>query len=291
MAVRFFILVLLASASHLQAQVSDSSAVNKKRLHGFIAASGVLYTASIIGLNQLWYSESEKEPFHFFNDNDQWKQVDKFGHFYSGFYLSYGYSKGLQWAGVTKAKSDLWGSLAGFMILVPIEIFDGFATDYGASAGDLLANGLGAGFYLGQSVLWDEIRLQPKFSFMRTEYPALRDDDVLGSSFITEMLKDYNGQTYWLSVNIDRFIRFPRWLNLVVGYGANGMVYAEDSQNEAAGYHAYRQYYLGIDFDLSHIKTRSKALNTALFFVNMIKLPAPAIRFSEKGTSFNAFQF
>ena len=54
---------------------------------------------------------------------------------------------------------------------------------------------------------------------------------------------------------------------------------------------AYRQFYLGIDFDLTAIKTRSKALKTILFIADMIKLPAPTVEFSTKGTRFHAFYF
>jgi hypothetical protein len=283
--------ILLITSIQVHAQYADTSSIDKKKFRSLMITAGAVYSISIVGMYELWYKDSEKTSFHFFNDSKGWKQVDKLGHFYSTFYLSYGSSKGLQWTGMSKAKSDLWGSLAGFAIMLPIEIMDGFVVDYGASAYDLAANALGSGFYLGQSRLWNEIRIQPKFSFQRTEFPALREDDVLGDGFVSELLKDYNGQTYWLSFHVDRFIRFPKWLNLAVGYGANGMVYAEDDKNEAAGYHAYRQYYLGLDLDLSHLKTRSKALNTLLFVVGMVKLPAPAVQFSEKGTSFNFFQF
>ena len=31
--------------------------------------------------------------FDFFNDNGEWKQVDKIGHFYSTYYFSYGTSR------------------------------------------------------------------------------------------------------------------------------------------------------------------------------------------------------
>ncbi len=286
-----WLICLLFTAYSASGQADDSLHVDRKKLNALLIGSGALYTVSIIGLYELWYSESATTSFHFFDDSGQWKQMDKLGHFYASFNLSYGSSRGLQWAGVQKSKADLWGSFAGFMIMLPIEIMDGFSTDYGASATDLLANALGAGFYLGQTSVWNEVRLQPKFSFHRTGFPDLRDDRLLGTSTISQVVKDYNGQTYWLSVNMDRFIRFPKWLNLAVGYGAENMVYADDAQNTAAGYTAYRQYYLGIDFDLSHIKTRSKAANTLLFLVNMIRLPAPAVEFSENGTVFRMFQF
>jgi hypothetical protein len=115
---------------------------------------------------------------------------------------------------------------------------------------------------------------------------------VLGDGLTSEILKDYNGQTYWLSVDMDKFIRFPKWLNLAAGYGAQGMIYARDRQNIEAGYRdPYRQYYLSLDFDLSAIKTRSKVVKTLIFVANMIKIPAPAIEFSSRGTRFHALHF
>lgn len=292
MAVRALSIIFVFTFSQLAAQRADSlEGADNKRLKAVVIASGVGYGLSLVALNQLWYKDSEKQPFTFFNDNAEWKQVDKFGHFFSAFQISHGYSRTLQWSGVNKNKADNWGAAVGFLVMLPIEIFDGFSADYGASVGDLFANAAGSTFYLAQSKIWNEIRIHPKFSFHRTGYPDLRDDDVLGDGLLSEIFKDYNGETFWLSFDLDKFFRFPKWLNFAVGYGAHEMVYARDEENEAAGYYAYRQYYVGIDFDLSHIKTRSGALNTLLFFVNMIKLPAPALEISSRGTTFRVFQF
>lgn len=285
-------LITLLSTIQVFSQSTDSAqTINKKRLRTFIGVSGAAYALTLVGLNELWYSDSQKQAFHFFNDNAEWKQVDKLGHFYSTFYLSYGTSSSLSWCGVKQRKADLWGSLTGFMIMLPIEIFDGYSDAYGASSGDLIANAAGSGFYLGQKLLWKEIRIQPKFSYHKTDYPSFRPDDALGNDFASELLKDYNGQTYWLSFDMDKFIKFPKWLNLTVGYGADEMVYARDISNEAAGYQAYRQYYIGLDFDLTGIKTRSKFLKTFFAIASAIKLPAPTLEFSSEGTKFHAFYF
>jgi hypothetical protein len=293
MANRLFVtsLALLFTLPCFSQADSMAAETNTKRLKSVIIIGGAGYAATMVGLNQLWYKDAERQPFTFFNDNRQWKQVDKAGHFYSAFHLSQATSKGLQWCDVDTKKAHLWGSVTGFLMLLPIEIFDGFSTNYGASTTDLLANAGGAAFYYAQTVRWNEIRLHPKFSFQRTPYPAFRNDNTLGNGLLSELVKDYNGQTYWVSVDVDKFIRFPKWLNVAFGYGAKGMVYATDFQNQAAGYMAHRQYYVGLDLDLVHIKTRSKALNTVLYIVNLIKLPAPAIEFSNGSVSFNALQF
>lgn len=275
----------------LFAQPGDSIKVQPKRLTAFIAGSSVAYGVTLVGLNELWYSNNPHQSFHFFNDNAEWKQVDKLGHFYSTFYLSYAGSSALQWSGVKTSKANLMGSLIAFGVMLPIEIFDGYSAAYGASGGDLVANAAGAVFFYGQKVLWKEILIYPKFSFHRTDYSPLRPN-VLGDNAISEIFKDYNGQTYWLSFDMDKFVRFPKWLNLAVGYGAEGMIYARDEQNREAGYPLpYRQYYLSFDIDLRSIKSRSKFVNTLISVISVIKLPAPALEFSNKGMKFRPFYF
>ena len=287
-----WILLLFFSPFFALCQQADSvRSVNKNRLRAMAISGTVVYAGTLAGLSHLWYADSESQSFRFFNDNAEWKQVDKVGHFYSAFYFSYATSKALTWSGVQQRKSDLIGSLVGFGVMLPIEILDGFSKDYGASAGDLIANAAGSAFFLGQSRLWNEVRIHPKFSFSRTKYAELRPD-LLGNDLASEILKDYNGQTYWLSADMDKFIRFPKWLNIAIGYGADGMIYARDYQNVAAGYaEPFRQYYLSIDFDLTSIKSRSKIINTLLFVANMVKIPAPAIEFSKREIKFHPFFF
>jgi hypothetical protein len=90
--------------------------------------------------------------------------------------------------------------------LTIVEVFDGFSAEWGASTGDLIANATGTALYVSQELLWKEQRITPKFSFHSTKYAALRPD-VLGSSLPEKNSKDYNGQTYWLSINLFFFHR------------------------------------------------------------------------------------
>jgi hypothetical protein len=287
------ILFFNSQTNLVQAQSVDSlqqEQVNKKRLRAFTLISTAGYGATLVGLSQLWYKDAGYQSFRFFNDNTEWKQIDKLGHFTSAFYLSYGAQRAYQWCGIKKKKADMLGALTGFAVLLPIEVLDGFSDAYGASTGDLLANGAGSLLFYGQQSLWNEIRIYPKFSFHSTVYSDIRPN-VLGDEPLSRILKDYNGQTYWLAFDMDRFIRFPKWLNIAAGYGAHEMVYARDWQNNEAGYSPYRQYYLSLDFDLTGIKTKSRVLNTLLFLVNVIKLPAPALELSKKGVRFHPAYF
>ena len=288
--VTFFFFFLVVSGDLTVLAQADTSAVERKRLHTFIVASAAGYTAGLLTLNHVWYKDTDRQSFRFFNDNAEWKQMDKAGHFFASFHLSALPARTLTRYGVQERKADLIGALSGFLLTVPIEILDGFSDGYGASWGDVAADAAGPAFYLGQKLVWNEVRIHPKFSFHRTGYAPLRPA-LLGDNLLSETVKDYNGQTYWVSVDIDKFVPFPRWLNLAAGYGAQEMVYARDRQNAAQGFHPRRQFYLALDLDLSAIRTRSKVVKTLLYLANSVRLPAPAVEFSGGKTKLHPLYF
>jgi uncharacterized protein YfiM (DUF2279 family) len=260
----------------------DKDSINSKRLNTFLITTGVAYTASLVALNQLWYSDHPKESFHFFDDSGEWKQMDKIGHFYSTFHLSQAGSKGYRWTGMSQKKSALYGSIMGIALMLPIEFMDGYSSEYGASSSDILFNFLGAGFFLGQDLLWKEVRIHPKFSFSKSSIADYRPE-VLGSNGQEQLIKDYNGQTYWLSFDFHSLAGFkPKWLNLALGYGVENMINASGNPTSEFPYESYRQYYLALDIDLTHIKSSSKAVNTLLYLVNLIHLPSPALEFNSQ---------
>lgn len=289
-----FTLFLIQSAFGSGISQEDTLRLNKKRLTYSAVGIGIAYSASLIALNEVWYKEQGKTSFHFFNDNAQWNQVDKVGHFYTAYQLSSIGKQIFLWTNMSEKKSAIWGSVMSQAMMIPIEVLDGFSVEYGFSWGDIAANLLGSGFFLSQELLGNGQKIRTKFSFHRTDYAPLRPE-VLGSGFFEELIKDYNGQTYWLSFDIYGLAKnnpkIPSWLNIAFGYGADGMVYGREEDNNFHGYSSYRQYYIGIDFDLSHIKTRSKVVNSLLFIVNMVKLPAPAIEFNKNGVNYHWLYF
>lgn len=270
------------------------SHINKKRLTIVLVGVNATYVGSMIALNEIWYKNSPRSPFHFFNDNSEWLQMDKAGHFTTAFHESIFAVKTLQWAGVPDRKAKIYGSLAGFIYQSPIEILDGYSAEYGASWGDLTANASGSILSMGQYLLWDEIRIQPKFSFHRTSLSKV-NPNLLGSSLNEEVIKDYNGQTYWLSFNFYSFMKketkFPKWLNLSLGYGINNMVRAQKNQSIAMGYTPYRQYYLSLDFDLSKVNTKRKWIKYVLYPLNFIKVPFPTLEYSNNKFRFHPLYF
>lgn len=284
------VLLLLTFSFNLSVAQPDSSTVDSRRLRTLAVGAGTGYAAGLAILNHVWYKGTGRGAFHFFNDNAEWKQVDKAGHFFAAYHLSDISSRALKSCNLSQRKADIYGALSGFLLTIPIEIFDGYSDGYGASAGDVAADAIGPLFFLGQKFAWGEIRVHPKFSFQRSGYAPLRPA-LLGDNLLSELVKDYNGQTYWWSFDLDRFMGFPKWMNIAVGYGAEEMIYARDGQNVAAGLNPFRQYYLALDFDVASIKTRSRVLKTIFYLVNTVRLPGPALEISSRGSKFHPFYF
>lgn len=257
--------------------------LNKKRLYWVLSSASVGYAGMMIALNEAWYKNSPRTAFHFFDDSPQWKQIDKIGHSYSAYHFSRASTEAFRWCGVSKQKAVLWGAISSQILMTPIEILDGFSAEYGASWGDLLANFSGGLLWWGQYALWNEERIHFKFSFSPSRYASLRPN-VLGKNHLEQILKDYNGQTYWLSADVYKFFpnrKFPRWLNIAVGKGADAMIFAREQENQQNGFKAYRQYYLGLDIHFGNIPTKKKFLKKLFWVLGTIRLPAPALSYSK----------
>lgn len=267
--------------------LKPSDTLNNGRLKAVTISASAAVTASLVGLGAVWYSDYDKSSFHFINDNQHWLQMDKAGHLYSGYHLSRAGAELLRWSGMESDKSAVIGAVSGFVVLSAVEVLDGFSAEWGASTGDLIANASGAGLYVAQDLLWNEQRIIPKYSFHSTKYAAMRPN-LLGSNLQEQLLKDYNGQTYWLSVNLYSFIKsesIPKFLNIAFGYGADGMTSALQPEvivdtNLIA---RNRQFYLSLDLDLTKIPTNSHFLKTLFSVFNTIKIPAPTFELIDNG--------
>ena len=211
--------------------------------------------------------------------------MDKVGHFYSAYHLGRFGAEALNWSGANSKKQLIYGAGIGFAFLAAVEVLDGYSSEWGASSGDIIANTTGTALYVSQELLWKEQRITPKFSFHTTQYANQRPDK-LGTSLNEQILKDYNGQTYWLSVNLHSFAKetkIPKWLNVAFGYGADGML-TGNLQNDnlalAQNPERFRQFYLSFDLNLTKIETKSHFLKTIFSVFNTIKIPAPTLEYS-----------
>lgn len=256
-----------------------------------------IYGGMLYGLNKAWYSKYPRASFHFYNDNGEWNQVDKVGHAWSVYQLTGATYHAWKWAGASDKKAFLLSGISGPGFLTVIEILDGFSNKWGFSWGDMRANVLGSGMFIGQQSLWNEQRISFKFLFHKNSYTDAmlesRANSLFGNSWNERMLKDYNAQTYWLSGNLKSFFpqsRLPRWLNVAAGYGANGMFGGYRNEWNDNGklitrhdVRRTRQFYIAPDVDLTKINTKSKFLKTAFYALNSLKFPAPALMIDNTG--------
>lgn len=309
----FFATTLAAQSPRLHF-LENPDTLNKKRLY-FSAGSGLaIYSGFSIALWNSWYKQSEITSFHTFDDAKEWNQMDKAGHFYTAWLEAHYVYQGSKWTGMKRRNGLIVAAAASIGLQSTVEVMDGFSADWGFSWTDMIANGLGTSFWLAQELIWEEQRLKMKISAHPQDYsnrsifsadggatttPNERAIDLYGENFATTFFKDYNQQTTWISANIHSFLpnretsKFPKWLNVAVGYGANNLyggftnAWEDDEGNQFVldddSFPRYRQVYLSLDIELSKIPTRSRFLKAIFGAINWIKIPAPALEFNTLG--------
>jgi hypothetical protein len=278
--------------------VIGQDTLNPKRLRTFGAAYSGTYLAGASALYMMWYKDYPTSSFHFFDDGIEWNQSDKYGHFFSAYFQSRVLTQAFRWTGMKPQKSAWLAAGTSFLTMSTIEIFDGFSQKWGASGWDLLANGLGAGFFLGQELTFKKqiIRLKYSFTFQSYNDPVLqtRSSQLYGNGYLHRLIKDYNGTTLWFCASAGDI--FPKqknykWLGMAVGIGNGGMFGGEenawvDSKGiyfQRYDFERYRRFMISPDIDLEKIETSNKFLKSIFFLANHIKLPLPTLEINTKG--------
>jgi len=97
------------------------------------------------------------------------------------------------------------------------------------------------------------------------------------------------------AVSFAKKSKIPKWLNLALGYGAEGLIGENDGKNLVIfpiKPEKYRQFYLSLDLDLTKIDAKSHFLKTIFSLLNTVKIPAPTIEYSpQRGFQFHALYF
>jgi hypothetical protein len=290
----------LAQSNALDSTINKDSTIKadsisipnyKKRQNIVGVSQAIFFTGTFTALNQVWYANYPRSSFHFYNDGGEWLKMDKAGHGYWAYQMSRLQFNTLQWAGVKNNKAILYASLTGMGYQTVIETLDGFSTKWGWSWNDMAANAIGTGLWASQQYAWGTQKFKLKFSahYNKNANPQLeyRNNQLFGSFFAERILKDYNAQTYWLSMNIHSIapkLQAPKWLNIAVGYGAENM-YGGFANNWSTptgdvtrfDLNRYPQWYLSLDVDFEKIPTKSKALKSLFYVLDAIKIPAPSL--------------
>ncbi len=298
----FFLITYESSGSYNTINLSnnDSIGVNNKRLLIVSCGKAIGITGSMIILDQMWYSNYPRSSFQFHNDMPDWKQMDKFGHTTTAYHISLASYELFKWTGLNNRKSALYGSITSTLFMTSIEVLDGFSEQWGFSWGDQAANMIGSGVFYAQQLAWEEQKVKFRYSFSPSGLDTYRPE-LLGSTTMENFIKDYNGMTFWLSSNINLLIPSkeiaPPWLNIAIGYSANGMLGSIENPTEHNGktlpeMKRYRQYFLAPDIDFTMINTNSRILDNIFKLIDFSKFPSPAIEYNEKyGWSFHLIYY
>lgn len=277
---------------------SYPDSLDKKRLYSVIGTETGSYVAGLSFLSFIWYKDSKRVPFHYYDDSRGYLQMDKGGHAYSAYRESYGAYYALRWAGMDKKRALLYGGPIGLIFQTPIEIFDGIYEHWGFSWPDMAANAFGTAMFMSQEALFDEQVVLMKFSYSPSGYPQYYHG--LGETQLESFFMDYNAHTYWLSGNLKRMTginKMPAWLNLAFGYSGNGMIKEFENPTTYRGepfphLERYRQYVFSLDVDMSKVPVKNKHLRKLFRAMNLVKIPFPAIELNRvDGVKFHALYF
>jgi hypothetical protein len=258
----------------------------KKHNRIFSSASIVAGTSSFVGLNTLWYKDYPQSNFHFFNDSKEWMQMDKFGHAFTSYQIGRNFYNTLQTSDSNRNRNIFLGGASGLLYLTGVEVLDGKSAQWGFSNSDMLANTFGYFLFASQEYFLQQQFISMKFSYQKSAFANIRPE-TFGRNFQQRILKDYNGQTYWLSaplsLNRTNTKRFTRWLCVSIGYSIDENVFADNNINSVNNFHATREFFFSFDADLNRIEWRRKWMKKIASVINFIKIPSPTIGIRSDG--------
>jgi len=268
--------------AHAQATIDSAPSQLSKRKVIVGSAIGIGWASSMASLYNVWYRKMDQGPFHAFNDGSLWLQMDKAGHTYTSYQISSLTNGPLEWAGFNNKQCAITAGCIGMGYQSLLEVFDGFSSKWGFSWYDVTSNLLGSGLFTAQELIWKEQRILPKFSYHTTPFAQVRPE-VLGSTFEQRLLKDYNGQTYWISFSPFQSINnnsIPKWVCLSFGYSVHEKIKGDTetfTDQKGITYTAQREWLLSLDIDFSKIPVKRPCLKKILKQLNYLKVPFPAV--------------
>jgi hypothetical protein len=253
-------------------QRDTTHAVNTTRL-AFVAGGAVVIMGAVHVYQTNGWWKNNRRSFHFREDYQYALHVDKIGHFYAANLFTFLLNKAFIWANYDEPSSLYLGAGLSTLLQTYVELEDGFST-WGFDRVDFAADVAGAWYPVAQYHLPALRNFNLKFSYIPSK--NINAPGVFpGQKHL--LMDDYEGQTFWLSVNVDALLPgpiepyWPDFLDAAVGYGARNLLMGSP----------YHEVFIALDYDMTKIIPRStgflRALGDALNFVHF---PAPAVRIS-----------
>ncbi|MBL7997405.1 MAG: DUF2279 domain-containing protein [Candidatus Kapabacteria bacterium] len=283
-------------AGHIRYTMDGSPGLRTSRIRPYtLAAVGALYTGMVLGLHfyqqaTLWNKRSSR--FNVAEDGDYAAYVDKYGHFYGGYIMSYYSSEVLQASGVAYEQSRIWGTLMGIAYMTYIEIEDGFATGWSFSPSDFYMNLAGATFHLAQTYVPFLQNFTMKWIYTPPTWigEKVRRNPYDTTQTYTTFNDDYSASTFMISMNIHNMLPqqwkkyWVPWLNVGVGYVVRNLGWRDETKRIAVSLD-WNLVELMPDFKKVVGGTTGAVLNWLVQSINYFKLPSPTVEFSNDGNT------
>jgi hypothetical protein len=258
------------------------------------AIASSLFVGTMVALHynekNAWWS-GQRRSFHFEEDYGSALQVDKFGHAFGGYIMSYGFSEVLLESGFNVDDATVYGSALGLLYQTYVETEDGFATDWGFSPSDWYFDAIGATYFLAQHYMPVLQNFVLKWEYIPTEWSGKPNMNNRPRTFID----DYNSSTFWISANMHNILpgefgeKWPEWLNVAVGYGADGIGVKLDP-NGPPDQLTQRRFLVSLDPRLDKLMPEWGSLwNWWRQTFRHLKIPSPTLEFSQGKTKFYLF--
>ncbi len=242
--------------------------VGKALLYGGVYSAAV-GAAQIYQYQAFW---ADRGSFRIIDDGDYEFGADKGGHMFSGYFMSKLSTDVLLTAGMSEDLATIGGGLMGLGYQFFVEVQDGYGRLWGFSPSDMLANTLGAGLHIAQRYVPGMKYVKMKASFYPAEWIGEKTRKDAAS-----VIDDYSAWTWWLSLDVHGILPeeakpyWPSWLNLSFGYAARNLEWTGEES---------RRYIISLDYDLEKILPDGAPFwNWLRQYLNVLKLPAPAIEF------------
>ncbi|MES2559873.1 MAG: DUF2279 domain-containing protein [Bacteroidota bacterium] len=267
-------IVLIICLALIHNSLSQDSTTHRKYTpkQKFVLGGLALQQVVSFGVQYKWWWKDDYHSFNFEKEgiiNSYSLGVDKAGHFYTSYLYFHSLNELMQWADFTPKQRKITAVVLPLAWAVSIEIGDGFS-NFGASWEDLLANSLGIGFGLVQEKYPYMRNFKVKMSYYPTAYYI--DRNFKGWA----LTSDYRAHCYWLSFDVHNLLPqkaqryWPEFLNMAVGYGVDPNTLPLARPN-------LRDFCIGLDWNLSSIKTQKKSAHLAKELLDYWHYPAPGI--------------
>lgn len=250
-----------------------------------LSVAGSLYVGAMVGLHfyqkaTIW---NERAEFRVIEDGNYARGVDKLGHIYGAYVMSYYSGELLQGAGIAYHDAMFYGALMGIVYQSYVEFQDGVGKNWGFSPSDFAYNLIGSAYFLLQQSVQALQYVSPKWQYIPAHWYG-EHERAEGKTFID----DYSSSTFFLSVKLSPFMppavrsMIPRWLSFGIGYGVRGLGGNNGNSD--------RRLIASLDVDLVELMPDFRqvighpvgsVVNWLVQSFNYFKLPTPAIEWRE----------